>query len=140
MAGSGLTVKEIKSASHFSVALMSDGNLYSWGRNNEGSMGIRENLGHVTDQVAYLPTKVVDHCFKNEKVVDFAVGENSLVIVTDKNKVYWSGLDLAFKPVKWNIPTDKKVKKVVASKDCFAALTEDGKLYGFNEYVNNAKF
>lgn len=30
----GLTIKDIKSANHFSVALMSDGNLYAWGRNS----------------------------------------------------------------------------------------------------------
>lgn len=36
-----ITVNKIKSAEHFSVALFSDGKLYSWGRNNQGAMGIR---------------------------------------------------------------------------------------------------
>lgn len=69
-------------------------------------MGIRENLGHNTDEIAYLPTKVVNNAFKDEKIVDFSVGENSLVILTDKNKVYWSGLDLAYKPINWSVPAN----------------------------------
>ncbi|KRX03451.1 Regulator of chromosome condensation 1/beta-lactamase-inhibitor protein II [Pseudocohnilembus persalinus] len=136
----GLTIQKIQSASHFSVALMSDGNLYSWGKNNQGSLGIRQNLGHRTDDVATLPTKVANQYFKDHSIVDFSVGENSLVILTDNNEVYWSGLDLAFKPIRWEIPTDKKIKQVVASKDSFAALTEDGYLYSYNNFVQNARW
>lgn len=32
-------------------------------------------------------------------------------------------MDLAYKPVHWDIPADKKITKVVASKDSLAALT-----------------
>lgn len=81
----GITVQAIKSAAHFSVALLSNGKLYSFGSNPQGQLGIRENLGHNTDHNARLPTPVVDRHFLGQKVVDFEVGENTLVFLTDKN-------------------------------------------------------
>nr|8B6H_DL Chain DL, COXBP,Chromosome condensation regulator RCC1 repeat protein,Chromosome condensation regulator RCC1 repeat protein [Tetrahymena thermophila SB210]8B6H_Dl Chain Dl, COXBP,Chromosome condensation regulator RCC1 repeat protein,Chromosome condensation regulator RCC1 repeat protein [Tetrahymena thermophila SB210] len=131
----GLTVQSIKSAGHFSAALLSNGKLYTFGVNTQGQLGIRENLGHNTDQNARLPTPVVDRHFVGQKVVDFEVGENTLVFLTDKNEVFFSGLELAYQPIRWEIPTDKKIVKLAASKDTFAAVTETGKIYQFNEFV-----
>lgn len=55
-------------------------------------------------------------------MVDFDLGKNSLVFVTDKNNVYWSGLGLAYKPIKFEIPKEAKIVGLSASNDCFAAL------------------
>lgn len=87
----GLSVVSIKSAAHFSVALLSNGQLYSYGSNTAGQLGIRENLGHNTDEVARLPTPVNNVSFSGQKVVDFEVGENSLVFLTGNHRV-----DLSF--------------------------------------------
>lgn len=78
-----MTAERIKSGNHYSVGLFSDGNLYAWGRNQDGCMGIRKNLGLMTDHVAYVPTPVVNDFYKNERVVDFEVGYNTLVLLTD---------------------------------------------------------
>jgi hypothetical protein len=37
---------------------MSDGRLFSWGRNDEGQLGVRHNLGHRDDQVVPVPRPV----------------------------------------------------------------------------------
>ncbi len=121
-----ITVTKIKSAEHFSVALFSDGKLYSWGRNNQGAMGIRNNLGVKSDSYAVIPTPVSEDTLQGQKVTDFDVGENTLVFLTEKNQVFWAGMGIALKPLRWAIPDNKKITKVVASLNSFAALTEDG--------------
>lgn len=45
----GISVQAIKSAAHFSAALLSNGKLVTFGQNTQGQLGIRENLGHNTD-------------------------------------------------------------------------------------------
>jgi alpha-tubulin suppressor-like RCC1 family protein len=40
-----LEVVDFKSANNYTVALMSDGNLYGWGSNESGQMGIKTEIG-----------------------------------------------------------------------------------------------
>lgn len=80
-----LHIEKIKSVNNFTVGLFSDGNLYAWGKNENGAMGIRKNLGIKTDDYAYIPTPVVRDNFEGEKVVDFDVGFNTLVLLTGIN-------------------------------------------------------
>jgi alpha-tubulin suppressor-like RCC1 family protein len=40
-----LEVLDFKSANNYTVALMSDGNLYGWGSNESGQMGIKTEIG-----------------------------------------------------------------------------------------------
>jgi alpha-tubulin suppressor-like RCC1 family protein len=124
-----LTVVKIQSCNDFSVALMSDGLLYAMGDNMEGQCGTRENVGMITDRELLVPTQVVF----DKTVKDFAIGENSMVILTDENEVYFSGLSLAYKPIKEEIPADKKVKKVSCCKNSIFILTEDNILYSNSE-------
>jgi alpha-tubulin suppressor-like RCC1 family protein len=42
-----LEVVDFKSANNYTVALMSDGNLYGWGSNESGQMGIKTEIGIV---------------------------------------------------------------------------------------------
>lgn len=72
-------------------------------------MGIAKQLGHVTDEQALLPTPVCNDAYKGQKVVEFDVGEDTLVLLTDKGQVFWSGVDLAYKPIKWELPADVKI-------------------------------
>ena len=41
-----LKVIEFKSANNYTVALMSVGNLYGWGSNESGQMGIKSEIGN----------------------------------------------------------------------------------------------
>lgn len=74
----------------------------------------------------------------SSKVVDYDLGENTLLILTDKNEVFWSGLELAYKPVKFDLPENEKVVKIVASKDSFAVYTDKNKIYSFNDFIDPA--
>ncbi|EGR32219.1 regulator of chromosome condensation, putative [Ichthyophthirius multifiliis] len=131
-----INIVKIKAAAHHSVVLLSDGNLYSFGKNDQGQLGIRLNLGHTNDKLAVSPTPVNNVAYKGQNIVDFDTGKNTLVILTDQNQVFFSGLELAYQPIKWEIPSNEKIIKVTASEDSFAALTENGTLYQFNQYCD----
>lgn len=47
----------------------------------EGQCGTRENLGQITDRELFVPTLVVF----DKTVKDFALGENTMVILTSIN-------------------------------------------------------
>lgn len=47
-------------------------------------------------------------------------------MLTDKGNVFWSGIHLAYLPVKWDLPANTKIVKVAASDSCFSAVAEDG--------------
>jgi len=99
-------------------------------------MGIRKVAGHKTDHYTYIPTPVNLDKLNGAKVVDWDIGLNTMVLLTENNEVYFSGLDIVYMPVHWsnlNINGKLKIKKVVATQDSFAAVTEDNKIYSFND-------
>ncbi len=98
-----LTIKEIKSANNYSVALMSDGNLYGWGSNESGQMGIKTEIGVEMYETANFPTMVINGQFKGEKIVDFDISEDIMVVLLANNEVYWSGMKLEYAPTRFNI-------------------------------------
>lgn len=135
----GLKIQKVISAGRKSVALFSDGNLYAWGENSLGALGIRDNLTHRVDDVALIPTPIANSFFQGEKIRDFDLGQDTLLVLTENNKVYFSGLDLTFKPQPFDVPTDKKIVGLNASADSMAVLTEEGKIFSLANYANHLK-
>ena len=70
---------------------MSDGNLYGWGSNENGQMGINSEIGVEIHETANFPTMVVNEAFRGAKIVDFKVAEDLIAILLDNNEVYWCG-------------------------------------------------
>lgn len=124
---------KIKSCGLSTVVLLSNGTLLGTGNNVEGQLGIRHNVGITLDERVNSLTPIVDENFFGKKIKDFDLGENSLLILTEDNKVYFSGLALSYKPVEWVLPTKAKVTKLHASYETFGVLTEENKIYAFNE-------
>ena len=48
---------------------MSDGNLYGWGSNESGQMGIKTEIGVEMYETANFATSVVNEMFKGKKIV-----------------------------------------------------------------------
>ncbi|CAD8058659.1 unnamed protein product [Paramecium sonneborni] len=132
---SGYTIQKIKSCFAGTLALLNDGIVVGWGRSYYGSLGVRQQEYVVTDLENYSPTPVNTKYFQpNEKVVDFDLGYNLSLFLTDQNRIYLSGYDETYVPRPIDLPKDEKILKFSASNNSFAILT-DKNFYTSNEYV-----
>eukprot|EP01016_Furgasonia_blochmanni_P044116 TRINITY_DN6095_c0_g1_i3.p2 TRINITY_DN6095_c0_g1~~TRINITY_DN6095_c0_g1_i3.p2 ORF type:complete len:225 (+),score=68.31 TRINITY_DN6095_c0_g1_i3:756-1430(+) len=132
-----LKIVKLKSNANWTLSLMSDGNLYGWGSNDSGHLGIRSDLGIEMYETTNFPTPMINEDFKNAKIKDYAIGENISIVLLDNNEVYWSGLRLAYKPERLKLPEGKKLKKVAAAHRSAVAVTEDNELYMKAKFVKH---
>ena len=58
-----MVITKLKSANNCSVALMSDGNLYGWGSNESGQMGVASEIGIELYETCNFLTPVVNDQF-----------------------------------------------------------------------------
>jgi len=130
-----LTVVKLSSANNYSVALMSDGGLYGWGANEFGQMGIKSDIGVEIYETAPFPTPVINDDIKDLKIIDYKLGENIMIVLAEDNKVFWSGLRLAYKPEPLNLKTDKKVKAIGACYGAVAVVLEDNTVLMKNQFL-----
>jgi hypothetical protein len=59
-----------------------NGKLFTFGENNDGVMGIRQNPLVAVDDYAHTLTPVINEAYAGQKVVDFELSSNSLVLLT----------------------------------------------------------
>jgi len=107
----GIKCVKIKACANHILALFDNGTLYGWGDNDLGQLGVPKDIGVEFYDTIFHPTKINDSNIKGKKVVDFDVGEELSVILTDTNEAYWSGLKLAYEAERVDFPEGKKNKK-----------------------------
>jgi alpha-tubulin suppressor-like RCC1 family protein len=133
----GKNIRKLKAAYNGTVVLLEDGTLHGWGWNQLGQLGVRPQEFVRTDLKVYdaLPVNM-KYAAKDEKVVDFDLGMDTLCFLTDKNRVFYSGMDKCWVPylLKDADPSDPVVK-VSATQGAVAALTERGDMYVTNGYI-----
>lgn len=72
------------------LVLLENGELYSWGDNSWGNLGHNRSFLDDVNVYVAVPTLVT------EKVKDFALSDNVLVVKKNETEVYWCGLDKDF--------------------------------------------
>ena len=76
-----------------------------------------------------MPTEPFSFISNNNKVRDFALSENILVVLDDKGDAYYSGLDKDFILEKIKFFEDQKISKVGASKNNYILVTDKGRVF-----------
>jgi alpha-tubulin suppressor-like RCC1 family protein len=132
---------KIKAVADQILALGDNGHLYGWGYNEQGQLGVPKIMGveYIHDEIT-APTKIDEANLKGKNIVDFDLGQDISVILTDSNEVYWAGLKLVYAPEKVNFPTDKKIKSVTAASPSVVALTEDGEILTSSRLIPESKY
>jgi alpha-tubulin suppressor-like RCC1 family protein len=92
--GEVLPVKVV-ACSFYSMALMDDGSVYAWGRNDEGQLGIGSSAGIDMYETQNSPMKLD---FGGRRVKDLEAGENTAVFLTEQNEVFVTGCKLWWNP------------------------------------------
>ena len=126
-------VVKIACGGSFSGFITNIGNLYVWGRNDSGQLGLGdESQGDMHSAERY-PRRIP--FFETERTVikDLACGENHMVAMADNGAIYYWGDRTWLEPHVVSLPEAngglKGVKKIVAGTKCSFALTENGIVY-----------
>ena len=127
-------VEEFINGIDFVLALTSENQLYSWGRNDHGQLGI----GCVKDNRFYEPQLI--EFFNNIKIVQVCCGERHSLVLTEEGVVYgWGdnrygqtgggeeGEENVVSPTQWFIKG--KVSKIHCSRYKSFAITKEGNVY-----------
>ena len=124
------------------LCLTSDSQLFSWGKNDHGQLGI----GCVDNDLLYKPQLI--QSFVDVKIVQVCCGERHSLVLTEEGVVYgWgdncygqTGVGLQkdkviTSPKQWNI--ERKVIKIHCSDYQSFAITECGRVYccGWNDHI-----
>lgn len=80
------------------MAVMSDDKLYGWGSNDSGQIGVESEIGVEMFETCNFVTLVQQNEMENLKIVDFDLGENVTVMLTDNGEAWWSGMKLVYRP------------------------------------------
>lgn len=87
----GIKIAKVAAGSYHSFALATDGQVYAWGLNNFGELGIEENMG--VDGATILPPTLVESLLPYT-IVDIVGGEHHSVALTDDGHVLvWGRMD-----------------------------------------------
>lgn len=124
-----------------SLALTKDGEVYAWGNNYYGQLGL-ENT-HSTVPVT-TPTRISTNYF-NGKVTTIAAGYNFSMAITDKGTLYTWGINtygelgignVVSKGIPQEISLSEKVTAISAGWESAMILTASGKVYvcGYGGY------
>ena len=132
------TIKQIAAGVNHSLILTEDGEVYAFGRNDKGQLG----LGDRNDR--NVPTKLNSSNYDNKKIIQVSIGAAHSLILTEDGKIYSFGDNSTGQLGLGNVlgkivPTkidsshygNKKIVQVIAGGAHSFILTEDGEVYAF---------
>ena len=141
--GEQYTSPKVENGNDFSIGLRADGNVWSWGTNTYGTLG--------RNDVSYLNVPEMVN-LNEEKIEDISVGDNHVLVLTEKGEVYSFGLNnygqlgrsgannKANKVVGLNGKIIEDIVKVKAGRNVSYAIDSFGKVYVWGQgYYSNAR-
>lgn len=129
----------ISAADDYSGAIMRDGSLQMWGKNDRGQMGVGSGVGIDMIESENTPTEVnlEDALSASEReavvVREFSAGQNTMVIRDSKNRVYKTGLKIDYTPklVAFNedLLPKEKISQIACGRAHYVVLDTDNNLH-----------
>lgn len=134
--GEPTTIVKVGAGNNFSAAMSSSGELWVWGRNDQGQLGLGEEAMGDMYSAESFPRLVTSLPQDGLRVVDFACGEHHIVVLTDSGALYEWGGRTWLEPHKVRVPAEheeslKRVIKLAAGEKFCFALSDDGTLYSW---------
>ena len=134
------TIAKIYAKDNYSFILTEDGDVYAFGQNNCGQLGLNNTGEHL------IPTKIDSNHYGNKKITQISAGSLYSFILTEDGEVYAFGnnstgqLGLGDTKNRW-VPTkidsthygNKNITQISAVRFHSFILTEDGDVYAFGQ-------
>jgi len=130
------TIVKVGAGNNFSAAMSANGELWVWGRNDYGQLGLGEEaMGDMYSAERY-PRLVRSLPVEGHRIIDFDCGEHHLVALTAAGSIYEWGNRTWLEPHPVTLPSRyedgmKDVAKVVAGDKFSFALTRAGQVYSW---------
>jgi alpha-tubulin suppressor-like RCC1 family protein len=131
-----VVIKKVDAGDNFSAVLSQSGELWVWGRNDYGQLGLGEEaMGDMYSAERY-PRLVRFLAGEGHKVVDFACGSQHLVALTDSGDIFewgnrlWLEPHLVARADRYKEQLEDIVKVAAGDKYSFA-LTREGRLFSW---------
>lgn len=134
----GIKPIKIKACGDQVLTLFDNGQLYGWGYNDLGQLGVKKDMGVELYDIIDHPTKINDANIKGKKIIDFDLGNDISVILTENNEVYWAGLKLVYEPQRVDFPEGLNIKKVAVTNPSISVITEDNQIYCSDKLIPEA--
>lgn len=134
--GQPITIVKVGAGENFSAALSRGGELWVWGRNDYGQLGLGEEaMGDFYSAERY-PRLVRTLPMEGHRVIDFACGEHHVVALTAAGSLYEWGSRTWLEPHPISLPGRfedglNSIVKVAAGDKFSLCLTRDGQLYSW---------
>jgi len=129
-------IVKVAAGHNFSAALSQQGEVWVWGRNDYGQLGLGEEaMGDMYSAERY-PRLVRSLPIEGHRIVDMACGEHHVVVLTAGGAIYEWGNRTWLEPVPVSLPARyeeglKNIVKVGAGDKFSFALTAEGQLYSW---------
>jgi len=123
-------VVQVACGHNFNMALGADGVVWTWGRNDNGQLGLG---GGFNLDMEKSPRPV--EALQGEKIVSVAAGHNHAACVNDKGECYIWGYSAWVQPHKVTAAlAQRKVRRVTCGHSFTAAVTEEGDLFMWGKH------
>jgi len=134
--GKPTEILKIGAGANFSAALATSGELWVWGRNDHGQLGLGEEaMGDMYSAESY-PRLVPGLASEGHKIVDFVCGESHLVVKTEAGLLFEWGSRTWLEPHEVPVPELHKeslsnIVKLAAGEKYSFVLSADGQLFSW---------
>jgi alpha-tubulin suppressor-like RCC1 family protein len=128
---------KIDCADEYSGALTLGGDLYVWGKNNHGQLGIGSGIGIEMTESEKFPVPVIKT--PETKFSDFCCGENGMMILDEERSIYKTGWRIDYVPSIFEITRTIKPKLFFAGKSYYSMIDLNGKIYQWGSLFNQSK-
>lgn len=144
-AGTPHGFRKLDAANEFTAVVMEDGQLFVWGKNEWGQMGVgagigidlveSENLPSPVDIAPALPSDAED---KVPFIIDVAAGMRTMMIRDAEDRVLKTGLKIDWSPKLVGLNPDRiegKIKQMACGRGHYALLDSKNQLHVFGKVL-----
>jgi|EP00942_MAST-04A_sp_MAST-4A-sp1_P001101 alpha-tubulin suppressor-like RCC1 family protein len=140
-----IPVKFVNSGEHHSCAIDDEGQVWLWGRNERGQLGIGGGLTMDMYCIESFPTELAanedEHEVNELDGVYVGCGTTNSIMIADNNEVYAWGSGGWLAPHRMSVLSQKNVWKAECGGGTFYAITTDGEMYTWSKsgFMGNSK-
>jgi len=126
----GTIIRQISCGHSFTLALTTDGIIYSFGKNDKGQLGTGGGMMVDMYAMSSLPTVIEGH-LENRNIVKVSAGHSHSACITDKGELFIWGMNLYLEPTL--VSSITRCVDVACGENYTIVLTDDGLIYSFGK-------